>query len=69
MEHSETMAGATVRRGLDSMKEAAVDAADKAQAAAVEQFNKLESSIRKDPIPAVGIAALAGLVLALVVRR
>lgn len=69
MEHAETMAGATVRRGLESVKEAAVDAADKAQNTAVEQFNKLETSIRRDPIAAVGIAALAGLVLALVVRR
>jgi ElaB/YqjD/DUF883 family membrane-anchored ribosome-binding protein len=42
---------------------------EQAQALAQEQYDKLEASIRRNPLQAAGIAAGIGFVLALLARR
>jgi ElaB/YqjD/DUF883 family membrane-anchored ribosome-binding protein len=45
------------------------DTVEQAQALAQEQYDKLASSIRRNPLQAAGIAAGIGFVLALLARR
>jgi ElaB/YqjD/DUF883 family membrane-anchored ribosome-binding protein len=45
------------------------DAVDQAQTMAQEQYDKLATSIRRNPLQAAGIAAGIGFVLALLARR
>ena len=45
------------------------DTVDQAQALAQDQYDKLVSNIRRNPLQAAGIAAGIGFVLALLARR
>ena len=54
---------------FDKLKHQATETAEQVQSAAREQFDKLEGTIRRNPVAAAGVAAGVGFLLALLARR
>jgi ElaB/YqjD/DUF883 family membrane-anchored ribosome-binding protein len=65
--------GQSAANTVDNLASAAQDtlnaAVDQAQTLAQDQYDKLTTSIRRNPLQAAGIAAGVGFVLALLARR
>lgn len=61
--------GATIGDLAETAKDRISETVDQAQAAAQEQYDKLATVIRRNPLQAAGIAAGVGFLLALLARR
>jgi len=59
----------SARMQAGEMQEKAGEAMEQAQDMASEQFDRLQESIRRNPLAAAGIAAGIGFLLALLARR
>jgi ElaB/YqjD/DUF883 family membrane-anchored ribosome-binding protein len=62
-------ASATVSDLANTAQDKISETVDQAQALAQDQYDKLVSTIRRNPLQAAGIAAGVGFVLALLARR
>lgn len=66
---TDTTQSPTTTETFDKLKHQAADTAEQVQSATREQFDKLESTIRRNPVAAAGVAAGVGFLLALLARR
>ena len=68
-----TIPGSSTANAVNDLASTAQDkfneAVEQAQNLAQEQYDKLEASVRRNPLQAAGIAAGIGFVLALLARR
>lgn len=64
-----TAAAGTVSELANAAQDKLSETVDQAQALAHDQYDKLATAIRRNPLQAAGIAAGVGFVLALVARR
>ena len=53
----------------NDIRKAATNTAERAEAMATAQFDKVETAIRRNPVAATGIAAGIGFFLAILARR
>ncbi len=69
MKNTATRAGNDLSRAVNDASDKASDALSNVQNKAMENFDKVESAIRRNPLAAASIAGGVGFVLAVLARR
>jgi ElaB/YqjD/DUF883 family membrane-anchored ribosome-binding protein len=69
MAYTSTRSETTALKKTEDVRKAATEAADRVEAMATAQFDRVETAIRRNPIAATGIAAGIGFFLAILARR